>query len=121
MNSKYQYLFINDKFISACIPLLTLIKNNIDLYYSVDGRKVTLYNLMSKFDSMIPAGLTRFKGLGEQNPEDLGVSALRPDGDRSLVRYTLESAKEEIETLRRIDSSMASLLRDIRITKADIE
>lgn len=121
VNSKYQYLFINDKFISSCIPLITVIKNNINLYYQVDGEKTSLYSLMSKFNSMIPAGLTRFKGLGEQDPEELAVSALRPDGDRSLIRYTLDSAKEEIETLRRIDSSMSSLLRDIKITKADIE
>ena len=121
VNSKYQYLFINDKFISSCIPLITVIKNNINLYYQVDGEKTSLYSLMSKFNSMIPAGLTRFKGLGEQDPEELAISALRPDGDRSLIRYTLDSAKEEIETLRRIDSSMSSLLRDIKITKADIE
>lgn len=121
VNSKYQYLFINDKFISECIPLITMIKNNLNLYYLVNGEKTTLYMLMCKFNSMIPSGLTRFKGLGEQNPEELGVSALRPDGDRSLIRYTLESAKDEIETLRRIDSSMSSLLREIKITKADIE
>lgn len=121
VNSKYQYLFINDKFISACIPLIEMIKNNVDLFYQVDGEKTSLYALMSKFDSMIPSGLTRFKGLGEQDPEELAVSALRPDGDRSLIRYTLDSAKEEIETLRKIDSSMSSLLRDIKITKADIE
>jgi DNA gyrase/topoisomerase IV subunit B len=76
---------------------------------------------MSKFDAMIPSGLVRYKGLGEQNPKELAVSALHPSGDRTLIRYTMESAKDEIETLRRIDSSMASLLRDVRITKADIE
>lgn len=121
VNSKYQYLFINDKFISTCIPLITVIKNNVDLFYQVDGELNSIYSLMCKFDSMIPSGLTRYKGLGEQDPEELGVSALRPDGDRSLIRYTLESAKEEIETLRKIDSSMSSLLRDIKITKAEIE
>ena len=121
VNSKYQYVFINDKFIAACIPLITMIKNNTELFYKVDGENVSIYSLMCKFDSMIPSGLTRYKGLGEQNPEQLGVSALRPDGDRTLIQYTIESAKEEIETLRRIDSSMASLLRDIYITKADIE
>lgn len=121
VNSKYQYLFINDKFIAACIPILTMIKNNANLYYLVDGAKVSLYSLMCQFDEMIPSGLTRYKGLGEQNPKELGVSALRPDGDRTLIRYTIESAKEEIETLRRIDSSMASLLREVSITKADIE
>ena len=76
---------------------------------------------MCKFNNMIPSGLTRFKGLGEQDPKDLGISALRPDGDRALIRYTIESAKEEIETLRKIDSNMASLLRDVKITKVDLE
>ena len=121
VNSKYQYVFINDKFISACIPLLNMIKNNTDLYYLIDGNKVTLYQLMSEFDNTIPSGLTRYKGLGEQSPDQLGISALRPDGDRTLIRYTIESAKEEIEALRRIDNSMASLLRDVKITKADNE
>lgn len=121
VNSKYQYLFINDKFISACIPLIELIKRNTDLYYQVNGEMASLYNLMCKFDAMVPSGLTRYKGLGEQDPEQLGVSALRPDGDRTLVQYTLESAKDEIDTLRRVDSSMASLLREVKITKADIE
>lgn len=121
VNSKYQYVFINDKFISACIPLIMMIKNNVNLYYQVDGENVSIYSLMCKFDEMIPPGLTRYKGLGEQNPDQLGVSALRPDGDRTLIRYTMESAKEEIESLRRIDSSMGSLLRDVSITKADIE
>ena len=121
VNSKYQYVFINDKFISSCIPLIEMIKNNIDLFYQVDGVNISLYSLMCKFEEMVPSGLTRYKGLGEQNPEQLGVSALRPDGDRTLIRYTIESAKEEIESLRRIDSSMASLLRDMSITKADIE
>lgn len=121
VNSKYQYVFINDKFISACIPLIDMIKNNTSLFYLVDSQKVSIYSLMCKFDSMIPSGLTRYKGLGEQNPKELAVSALHPDGDRTLIRYTMESAKEEIDTLRRIDSSMASLLREVRITKADIE
>lgn len=121
VNSKYQYIFINDKFISACIPLITMIKNNTDVFYQVDGENVTLYTLMCKFNGMIPSGLTRYKGLGEQNPQQLGESALHPEGDRTLIRYTMESAKEEIETLRRIDSTMASLLREVKITKADIE
>lgn len=121
VNSKYQYVFINNKFISACVPLIRMIQNNLDLYYSVDGENISLYTLMCKFDEMIPSGLTRYKGLGEQNPEQLGVSALHPDGDRTLIRYTIESAKEEIDIMRHLDSTMASLLRDVSITKADIE
>lgn len=121
VNSRYQYLFINDKFISACIPIITTIKNNINIFYKINGEKVSIYTLMCKFDSTIPSGLTRYKGLGEQDPKELGISALRPDGDRVLIRYTIESAKEEIERLRKIDSNMASLLRDVKITKVDLE
>lgn len=121
VNSRYQYLFINDKFISKCIPIITTIKNNINIFYKINGEKVSIYTLMCKFDNTIPSGLTRFKGLGEQDPKELGISALRPDGDRTLIRYTIESAKEEIETLRKIDSNMASLLRDVKITKVDLE
>ena len=98
-----------------------MIKNNTSIFYRVNGTDVSIYTLMCMFDNMIPSGLTRYKGLGEQNPASLGVSALRPDGDRTLIRYTMESAKDEIETLRHIDSSMASLLRDVKITKVDIE
>lgn len=121
VNSKYQYVFINNKFIAACLPLINMIKNNTDLYYQINGENVSLYALMCKFDEMIPSGLTRYKGLGEQDPEQLAISALHPDGDRTLIRYTIESAKEEVEMFRRIDNSMASLLREVKITKADIE
>ena len=121
VNSKYQYVFINDKFINACMQLINIIKNNTALYYQVNGTKVSLYKLMSMFDAMVPSGLIRYKGIGEQDPEELGVSALHPAGDRTLIRYTIESAKEEIESFRRIDSSMASLLREVKITKNEIE
>lgn len=121
VNSRYQYVFINDKFIASCIPIIEVLKNNTDLYYRVNDEIVSLYSLMVQFDNMIPSGLIRYKGLGEQNPDQLATSALHPKGDRTLIRYTIESAKEEIENLRRIDSSMASLLREVRITKAEIE
>ena len=121
VNSKYQYVFINSKFIAACIPILKMIKNNADLYYRINGEAVSLYSMMTRFDEMIPSGLTRYKGLGEQNPAQLGASALHPKGDRTLIRYTIESAKEEIESIRRIDSSMASLLREVKVNKNEIE
>ena len=59
VNSKYQYVFINDKFISACIPLIIMIKNNANLFYKVDGQTVSIYTLMCKFDAMVPSGLSR--------------------------------------------------------------
>ncbi len=121
VDSKYNYVFINDKFIISCLPLIKILNDNMNLYYQIDGKTVSLYDLMLEFDRTIPSGLTRYKGLGEQNSQQLGVSALHPKGDRTLIRYTIESAKEEIENFRRIDSNIGSLLRDISVTKVDIE
>lgn len=121
VDSKYQYVFINDKFIISCLPLIKMLNDNINLYYQIDDKTVSLYDLMLEFDRTIPSGLTRYKGLGEQDSKQLGVSALHPKGDRTLVRYTIESAKEEIESFRRIDSNIGSLLREISVTKVDIE
>lgn len=121
VNSKYQYFFINDYFIRSCMNLIMNIMKNDSMYYILNGEKVTLLTLMKTFESLTPNGLTRYKGLGEQNPSQLGESVLRPDSDRTLIRYTLDSVKEEIESLRCIDSTMAVLINTAKITKQDIE
>lgn len=121
VNSKYQYFFINDYFIRSCMNLIINIMKNDSMYYILNGEKVTLFTLMKTFESLTPNGLTRFKGLGEQNPAELGESVLRPDSDRTLVQYTIDSVKEEIESLRYIDSTMAVLINQVKITKQDIE
>ena len=76
---------------------------------------------MKAVNSSMPSGLTRFKDLGEQDPTELGESALRPDSSRTLIRYTLEDVKQENEIIRYIDSNKANLFKDINITRQDIE
>lgn len=121
VNSRYQYFFINDYFIKSAMQLLLILKNNKSKYYKMNGNISSLYTIMTAFENLTPKGLTRYKGLGEQNPSQLGESVLRPDSDRVLVRYTMESAKAEIESLRYIDSSMAALINQAKITRNDIE
>ena len=86
----------------------------------LNDQVVTLYELMKAFNAFIPANLTRYKGLGEMNGEQLAESTLHPDSNRTLMRYTVEDVKAEIEAIRAIESDKASLLKDIKISKYDL-
>ena len=66
-----------------------------------------------QFEKYIPSGLSRFKGLGEMNADELGRSTLRPDGDRQLIRYTVEDIESQIQEMRYINSNKDTLLNDI--------
>lgn len=80
---------------------------------------MSLYGIMKLMDKLIP-NIMRFKGLGEQNPEELRQSTMSVQS-RTLIQYTLESAKDEIEMIRIIDSDKSAILRGINITRQDIE
>ncbi len=120
-SGKYHYILLNDRFISACSDIIELINNNRYLFYKVDGEQKSIYELMTMFNACVPNGLTRYKGLGEQDPKQLGESALRPDSVRTLIRYTIEDVKNDIELIRYIDSNRAMLLKGVNITRQDIE
>lgn len=120
VNSRYQYIFLNDNFIRSCIDLILMIKNT-EPYYKINGNEVSIYGLMKAYEDMTPNGLTRYKGLGEQSEEELGESALKPNSSRTLIQYSMETAKAEIENIRYIESNMSSLLRNTKVDWADIE
>ena len=80
---------------------------------------MSLYEVMNLIDKLLP-NLMRFKGLGEQNPSELRESTMSVQ-NRTLIQYTIESAKDEIEMIRIIDEDKSALLRGIHITRQDIE
>lgn len=117
----YQHyaMFITDEFMNAASKVLNYIKLARP-YYLVNGQPVTLYGLMSLFDNELPSSLTRYKGLGEQDDDQLSISALRPDGDRTLIKYTIEDAKREIESIRYYESNKYDLIKNANVTRFDI-
>lgn len=109
---KYHKIFITDSLISESGIVMKYISNSSFEYY-LNDEKVTLYGLMKQFEKYIPSGLSRFKGLGEMNADELGRSTLRPDGDRQLIRYTVEDIESQIQEMRYINSNKDTLLNDI--------
>ena len=110
-NEKYHKIFLTDSLIKECASVVKYIDGS-DHAYIMNGEPVTLYTLMRVFESFKPNKLFRFKGLGEMNADMLGISTLRPDGDRNLVQYTVEDIAEELEEHRRLNSNKNLLLKD---------
>lgn len=55
------------------------------------------------------------------DPKQLAESTMHPDSPyRTLMRYTLESAKEEIELIRFIESNRQELIKDVQVTRLDL-
>ena len=119
VNNLYQYIFLNDYFIRNCIDMINLIRANSEKYFDMDGSRVSIYSIIKTFDDIMP-NVNRYKGLGEMNESELAESTLKPE-NRTLIRYTMESVKEEINNIRYVDSNFANLLNDITITRQDVE
>lgn len=120
LNDKYQDLVLNEHTIKLSLDMIRKITANEIWYFKMNGNPVTLYNVMSTLDSILPNDIKRYKGLGEQDANELWESTMCPES-RTLVRYTIASAKEEIESIRFIDSNRSSLLNGITVTRQDIE
>lgn len=55
------------------------------------------------------------------NPEQLAESTMHPDSPyRTLLKYTIESAKEEIETIRYLESNRNDLIKDVKVSRIDL-
>ena len=119
IGNKYQTFILNNKFLYEAKDVLRDFSLNLNHYVKINGKVSSLYELMKLFEGYIPKNLTRFKGLGEMNPQDLYESTLNKE-NRVLTRYTIESAKEEIENIRYMESNKNSLLSGITVTRSDL-
>ena len=73
---------------------------------------------MTAFESV--TSVQRYKGLGEMDANELAESTLLPE-QRTLIQYTLESAKDEIEQIRYYESNKDRFLELItNVTRNDL-
>ena len=119
VNKMKNNIFLNDKLINFCAPVMSALKSS-PTHYIINGNMVSLYTLMKLFDTTKPDHIERNKGLGEMTDEQLAESTLYPGSNRTLIRYTVENIKKEIEQIRFIDSNRSELLKDVKVTKEDV-
>lgn len=120
VDSKYQTVFINNRFLKDCTRIYKIINNNTQLTYKLNGQVTNIYNLMKIYESSMPKDVTRYKGLGEQNPTQLAESTLYEE-NRTMIRYTIDDIVKDIEAIRYIESNRQELLKNVNVTRQDIE
>ncbi len=120
-NGRIQNLHLTPLMINQCQFIIDMIHSVKYQYYMLNGEVVSLYKLMQAFEEKRPKNITRYKGLGEMDPDELAESTISPTTHRTLIRYTMEDAQEQIERIRYINSNKASLLKNIKIRAEDID
>lgn len=118
VDSKYQTIYFSETLIDACKYVLGYIAKSPNEYL-VDGNAVSLYGLMEEFNKVSPPSVTRYKGLGEMNGDQLFNSTLDPSdkGNRVLIRYTLEDIKYELDKMKDIEDDKLQLMKDVDVTQ----
>lgn len=120
VDSKYQTIFFNEKLLKDAHNVIENIDKASVMYFQLNGVKASLYDLMKAFDNSSPKSIQRYKGLGEMSPKQLADSTLLPDGDRTLMQYTVESIIQEIETLKYFESNRKELVKDNKASRIDL-
>ena len=121
MIEKSNLIILNEKFISDCQNIINIMEENDSLHYLINGEVKSIYQIMNLYDNCSPSSVQRYKGLGEMDKEELAESTLYPGSDRTLVRYTLQDAKEEIEAIREYESDSKKILSLVgKVSREDL-
>ena len=118
VDSRYQTIYFSETLWNACQFISECIMKS-PTEFIVDGKKVSLYGLMKEFESLTPPSVTRYKGLGEMNGDQLFNSTLDPSekGNRVLIKYTIDDVKYEIEKIKEIENDKIQLMKDVDISQ----
>lgn len=120
VGSKYQTMFVNDTLIAESKHIMDIMAQNEYLAYLVNGKVSSVYELMALFEKSAPNSIQRYKGLGEMSGDRLFESTLDPN-KRTLIRYTIDNVKEEIEQIKFYENNnMKALLEDVKVSRFEV-
>ena len=111
-------IYNTDGLFHDCKRILKIMKSNDSLVYKINGKDMSMYGIMKIFDNIMPTGVQRYKGLGEQDADELAESTTAVE-TRSLVRYTVDDVKDEVERIRRIESDRKLILDYVDVVTRD--
>lgn len=112
-------VFLNKILIKECFKIINILESNDNYIYKINGNFAGIYEIMTLYNDTNPGGIQRYKGLGEMNGPKLYDSTL-DYRNRTLIRYTMESALETIEKMKYYNNNMRELLNDIKVSRFDV-
>lgn len=122
IDEQYNTLFMNKRLIDDSFNIIKIMNNNLYKYYKLNGEVASIYDIMAAYAKSEPSSIVRYKGLGEMDPDELAKSTLLPgdQGQRLLVRYTMEDAIKEINEIRYLESNKNKLLENMNVSRIDV-
>ena len=109
-STKSQFGVGGDKLLHDARFVIDILRDNKSCRYTMDGKEASILDIMNTYKTTEPARVQRYKGLGEMDFRDLAESTIDATKDRTLIRYTMQDAKEEIEAIREYESNTKKIL-----------
>lgn len=103
---------VNDRFVTKIDQLIPIYRKYGYIIFVKNGELVpmSILDFCDTTYSLTPKILSRFKGLGECDPEDLWETVLNP-AKRILVRLTFGSIERDMEIFRKLKSNKPNYVR----------
>jgi DNA gyrase subunit B len=118
INGTYQNLKLNNNFIGKCEDLANhkVFKHSVSIQKLVKANdnfdKNDIYHIIDSINNSIqPKNVTRFKGLGEMDSDELWETTINPK-NRSLIAVTTENAEVIDDVMMKLMSDKAEFKRE---------
>lgn len=122
LDNKMETLYLNNTFVNNAKSItnyMDVVNKNMN-YLMINNVPTSMYNVVNLFNKTSPDKLYRYKGLGEMTQEQLFDSTMDPN-KRTLIQYTVNNAKEELEQIRYYENNMNELLIGLdNLSRSDI-